>query len=164
MGSITIRNPQHPNTTKTCIWTSQACLSPYKMELFPPHEKEIRLPSPWGLSQLWTWIIPASIIDITLVQSHCCVLYLKIIDLPLKLTSGWWSLEMINHATYALTIYLNMERTLCMLRLSLYNSIGDRCPNLSQNIPLRSFKPYFPIEPSSIYQHVSILGHYIPIP
>jgi hypothetical protein len=84
------------------------------------HMKETRLAPPQGLSQLWMWIVLEAIVDTNTNTQWLLLTTPRIIDLSLKLASGQLSqsLEIRDHAIFALTLYLKMTQTLCWSVLS----------------------------------------------
>ena len=83
------------------------------MQFFPSIREETRLPPPQGSSQIWMWVALEATTSITTMQDHCC--------LPHRETqtciciSGWLILflEIIDYATFALTMQFKARHTLC---------------------------------------------------
>lgn len=142
---ITLRSLWHPNTTGNRTWSFQVYLSCYGLEPFPLHKKEIRLPSPRGLSQLWMWIVLQATIDIT--QHAIIVAYAlksqfhnrnwSVVDYPLdKRLCHLCSYNVAENEAHFVLGYL------------LYNFFRERFPCIIQSIVLENLKSFF----QSIYQ------------
>ena len=121
-----------------------------------------RLPPPQGFSQTRLWIVFEATHDITTTQDHCCLLHLTSYTCHRELdgVQFFLSLEIMDHATFALMMWLSNEAHF-VPECPLYNSTSDKFQSLLETLQLWSFDSTGVLVESWVVLHTTQLDLFI---